>query len=138
MLLVSPIHYRNIRSSVKSNQKGLVRLIHATKYSWLGLRAAWRYEAAFRQELVSFCVLFPLALALPVGGLEKLLLVGSIIAVIVVELLNSAIEAVVDRIGPEKHDLSGQAKDMGSAAVLLTLLMAISTWVYVLFSNFAV
>ncbi|PSW06137.1 diacylglycerol kinase [Photobacterium lipolyticum] len=123
---------------MKPSQKGFVRLIYATKYSWLGLRAAWRCEAAFRQELVSFCVLTPLALALPVGGLEKLLLIGSIIAVIVVELLNSAIEAVVDRIGKEKHELSGQAKDMGSAAVLLTLSMAISTWVYVLFSNFAV
>jgi diacylglycerol kinase (ATP) len=121
---------------VKSNQKGFVRLIYATKYSWLGLRAAWRSEAAFRQELVCFCVLTPIALALPVGGLEKLLLIGSLVAVIVVELLNSGIEAVVDRIGHERHELSGQAKDMGSAAVLLTLLMAISTWGYVLFSMF--
>ncbi|CAK2986489.1 Diacylglycerol kinase [Vibrio crassostreae] len=83
-----------------------------------------------------FCVLTPIALALPVGGLEKLLLIGSLVAVIVVELLNSGIEAVVDRIGHERHELSGQAKDMGSAAVLLTLLMAISTWGYVLFSIF--
>lgn len=75
-----------------------------------------------------------MALAFPVGGLEKLLLIGSLVAVIVVELLNSAIEAVVDRIGHERHELSGQAKDMGSAAVLLTLLMAISTWGYVVFS----
>ena len=121
---------------MKSNQKGFTRLIYATRYSWLGLRAAWRHEAAFRQEFVSLCVLAPLAIVLPVSGLERFLLIGSIIAVIVVELLNSAIEAVVDRIGPEMHDLSGQAKDMGSAAVLLTLLMAIATWVYVLFSYF--
>ncbi|MGF1717646.1 diacylglycerol kinase [Photobacterium chitinilyticum] len=120
---------------MNNKQTGFVRLIYATKYSWLGLCAAWRCEAAFRQELVAFCVLLPAALLLPVSGLEKLILIGSVIAVIVVELLNSAIEAVVDRIGLEKHELSGQAKDMGSAAVLLTLIMAILTWVYIVYSN---
>ncbi|TKB51775.1 diacylglycerol kinase [Ferrimonas aestuarii] len=117
---------------MKSNQTGFVRLIYATRYSWLGLRAAWKSEAAFRQELVGFLVLAPVALWLPVTGLDKLLLIGALVAVIVVELLNSAIEAVVDRIGDEFHPLSGQAKDMGSAAVLLTLLMAIATWLLVL------
>ncbi|BDY04511.1 diacylglycerol kinase [Ferrimonas sp. YFM] len=121
---------------MKSNQTGFLRLIHATRYSWLGLKAAWRCEAAFRQELVGFLVLAPLALWLPVSGLETLLLIGSVVALIIVELLNSAVEAVVDRIGDEFHPLSGQAKDMGSAAVLLTLLMAAATWAYVLFSNF--
>ena len=121
---------------MKSNQTGFLRLIHATRYSWLGLKAAWRCEAAFRQEMVGFLVLAPLALWLPVSGLEKLLLIGSVVALIIVELLNSAVEAVVDRIGDEFHPLSGQAKDMGSAAVLLTLLMAAATWAYVLFSNF--
>lgn len=121
---------------MKSSQTGFVRLIYATRYSWLGLKAAWRSEAAFRQELVGFLVLVPLALWLPVSGLEKLLLIGSLVAVIIVELLNSAVEAVVDRIGDEFHPLSGQAKDMGSAAVLLALLMASATWAYVLFSNF--
>ncbi|OLQ70541.1 diacylglycerol kinase [Photobacterium proteolyticum] len=120
---------------MKSKQTGFIRLIYATKYSWLGLRAAWRCEAAFRQELVAFLILSPIALFLPVTGLEKLLLIGSVVAVIVIELLNSAIEAVVDRIGLEKHDLSGQAKDMGSAAVLLTLIMAILTWVYIVSST---
>ena len=86
--------------------------------------------------MVGFLVLAPLALWLPVSGLEKLLLIGSVVALIIVELLNSAVEAVVDRIGDEFHPLSGQAKDMGSAAVLLTLLMAAATWAYVLFSNF--
>ena len=123
---------------MKSKQTGFIRLIYATKYSWLGLCAAWRSEAAFRQELVAFLILFPIALFLPVTGLEKLLLIGSVVAVIVIELLNSAIEAVVDRIGLEKHELSGQAKDMGSAAVLLTLIMAILTWVYIVFSNIVI
>ena len=123
---------------MKSKQTGFIRLIYATKYSWLGLCAAWRSEAAFRQELVAFLILFPIALFLPVTGLEKLLLIGSVVAVIVIELLNSAIEAVVDRIGLEKHELSGQAKDMGSAAVLLTLIMAILTWVYIVFSNMVI
>ncbi|TKB48390.1 diacylglycerol kinase [Ferrimonas sediminicola] len=121
---------------MKSNQTGFLRIIYATRYSWLGLRAAWRSEAAFRQELVGLLVLVPLALWLPVSGLEKLLLIGSLVAVIIVELLNSAIEAVVDRIGDEFHPLSGQAKDMGSAAVLLVLLMATATWAYVLFSHY--
>lgn len=123
---------------MKSKQTGFIRLIYATKYSWLGLCAAWRSEAAFRQELVAFLILSPIALFLPVTGLEKLLLIGSVVAVIVIELLNSAIEAVVDRIGLEKHELSGQAKDMGSAAVLLTLIMAILTWVYIVFSNMVI
>ncbi|GAB3514775.1 diacylglycerol kinase [Photobacterium alginatilyticum] len=120
---------------MKSKQTGFIRLIYATKYSWLGLCAAWRSEAAFRQELVAFLILSPIALFLPVSGLEKLLLIGSVVAVIVIELLNSAIEAVVDRIGMEKHELSGQAKDMGSAAVMLTLIMAILTWVYIVSST---
>ncbi|MCW8327723.1 diacylglycerol kinase [Photobacterium sp. SDRW27] len=120
---------------MNNKQKGLVRLLYATKYSWLGLCAAWRCEAAFRQELIALCILSPIALLLPVSGLEKLLLIGVVMAVIIVELLNSAVEAVVDRIGSEYHELSGQAKDMGSAAVLLTLIMAISTWLYIVFSN---
>ncbi|NVD08679.1 diacylglycerol kinase [Vibrio sp. JPW-9-11-11] len=119
---------------MKSNQTGVGRLVKATKYSWLGLKAAWHGEAAFRQEFVCFCVLTPIALALPVGGLAKLLLIGSLVAIMIVELLNSAIEAVVDRIGYEKNELSGRAKDMGSAAVLLSLLMAMFTWGYVLVS----
>ncbi|MGR5147204.1 diacylglycerol kinase [Photobacterium alginatilyticum] len=123
---------------MNSKQTGFIRLIYAMKYSWLGLCAAWRSEAAFRQELVAFWILSPIALFLPVTGLEKLLLIGSVVAVIVIELLNSAIEAVVDRIGLEKHELSGQAKDMGSAAVLLTLIMAILTWVYIVFSNIVI
>ena len=115
---------------MKPGKTGLIRLIDASRYSWLGIKAAWRCESAFRQEIVLFCILTPLAILLPVHGSEKLLMIASLIAVIVVELLNSAIESVVDRIGPELHPLSGQAKDMGSAAVLFTCLAAVMIWGY--------
>ncbi|PKH05037.1 diacylglycerol kinase [Moritella sp. Urea-trap-13] len=121
---------------MKPGKTGLVRLIHALRYSWLGVKAAWRCESAFRQEIVLLLLLTPVALLLPLPGIEKLLLIISLLAVIVVELLNSSIEAVVDRIGTEIHPLSGQAKDMGSAAVLFTCLIALLTWSYVLFNYF--
>jgi diacylglycerol kinase (ATP) len=117
---------------MKPSKAGIIRLIHASRYSWLGIKAAWRNESAFRQEIVLFAVLTPLALLLPVPGVEKILLIISLVAIIVVELLNSAIEAVVDRIGTELHPLSGQAKDMASAAVLFTCLTAFFIWGYVI------
>ena len=97
--------------------KGWRRLVNATGYSWAGLRAAWRNEEAFRQEAVLAVVLAPAAFVLGRTGLQQALLLGVLMLVLVVELLNSAIEAVVDRIGHDRHPLSGQAKDMGSAAV---------------------
>jgi diacylglycerol kinase (ATP) len=121
---------------MKPGKTGLVRLIHASRYSWFGIKAAWRCESAFRQEIVLLLLLTPVALLLPVAGIEKLLLIISLLAVIVVELLNSAIEAVVDRIGAEIHPLSGQAKDMGSAAVLFTCLITLITWGYTLINYF--
>lgn len=121
---------------MKPSQKGIIRLLHATRYSWMGLLAAWKTEAAFRQELMVFVFLAPGTFILPVSGMERLLMIGSLVAVIIVELLNSAIEAVVDRVGPEFHSLSGQAKDMGSAAVFLALLMAMATWGFILGANF--
>lgn len=121
---------------MKPGKTGLTRLIHATRYSWLGIKAAWRSEAAFRQEIACFVIMTPIALLLPVPGLEKLLMIVSIIGLIIVELLNSAIEAVVDRIGPERHQLSGQAKDMASAAVLFALIIVMAIWGYVLVANF--
>ncbi len=121
---------------MKPGKTGLTRLIHATRYSWLGIKAAWRSEAAFRQEIACFVIMTPIALLLPVPGLEKLLMIVSIIGLIIVELLNSAIEAVVDRIGPELHQLSGQAKDMASAAVLFALIIVMAIWGYVLVANF--
>lgn len=107
---------------------GLGRIFAAVGYSLAGLRHAARHEAAFRQEAVAAIVLTPLALLLPVSGLERLLLVVSMLLVIVVELLNSAIEATVDRISSERHPLAGRAKDMGSAAVAVSLLMSFACW----------
>ncbi|ABC31549.1 Diacylglycerol kinase [Hahella chejuensis KCTC 2396] len=111
---------------------GLKRIILATGYSMNGLRAAWRNESAIRQEMVAALILVPLALFLSVTMVEKILMIGSVLLVLIVELINSAIEAVVDRIGAERHELSGRAKDMGSAAVLVALSLAMFTWIGIL------
>lgn len=111
---------------------GLWRILRAFRYSLQGLGAAWTHEAAFRQELVLFVVLLPLALWLGETPLERLLLAGVLVAVLVLELLNSAIEAVADAVSLEHHPLLGRAKDLGSAAVLLMLLLAGATWACVL------
>jgi len=118
--------------SVKPGDTGLTRIIKAFGYSAKGFAACYRNEAAFRQEVAATIVLVPLGLWLGDSGIERALLVGSWLLVLVVELLNSGIEAVVDRIGPERHELSGRAKDIGSATVLLTILIAALTWVLVL------
>jgi diacylglycerol kinase (ATP) len=115
---------------------GLRRLINATRYSRDGLREAWRHENAFRQEVVLGAVLVPLALWLPVPLVEKLLLVGVLVMLLIVELVNSAIEAAVDRDSLEINPLGKRAKDLGSAAVMLALLMAGGTWIAVLWTNF--
>jgi diacylglycerol kinase (ATP) len=104
------------------------RVVRAFGYSLAGLRAAYIRESAFRQELALFLVLAPLGLWLGHDYVERVLLVGSLMLVLIVELLNSAVEAVVDRLGAEPHELSGRAKDMGSAAVLLALLLVLFTW----------
>lgn len=116
-----------------SGNKGLNRIIKATRYSWQGLRATYRHEEAFRQETWLCLLLLPLGLYLGDGGVEKALLAGSLLILLMVEILNSAIEAVVDRIGEEQHELSGRAKDMGSAAVALALLLIASVWLLLLF-----
>lgn len=113
---------------MKPGKTGLARILAAGGYSMQGLKAAYQHEAAFRQECTLFIVLLPVALWWDVSLIAKILLLGSVLLVLIVELLNSAIEAVVDRIGPEHHPLSGRAKDIGSAAVLLTLLLALLTW----------
>ncbi len=114
---------------------GMRRIINAAGYSWLGLKAAWRTEAAFRQEVMLAAVLLPLALVLGENGVERALLISVCLLVVIVELLNSAVEAVVDRIGPEHHPLAGAAKDMGSAAVFVSLLMVVLVWGLVLFDR---
>lgn len=107
---------------------GLTRLINAFRYSLDGFAAAYRHEDAFRQETLLAALLIPLALFLPASGTGKALMIGSVILVLVVELINSAIEAVVDRVSLERHHLAKRAKDIGSAAVLLALLNVIATW----------
>ncbi len=107
---------------------GMRRILHATRYSAQGFVHAWRHEAAFRQELALTAVLLPLALWLGRSMIEVLLLIGTCLLVLIVELLNSAIEATVDRVGQEQHELSGRAKDLGSAAVFLSLLLVSVTW----------
>ena len=114
-------------ANAQKNRKGLTRVWHATRYSLAGLKAAW-YEAAFRQEAVLAIVLVPIACVLGTNWVERSLLIGSVIAVLVVELLNTAIESAMDRVGLEWHSLTKRAKDMGSAAVLLTLIWTATTW----------
>lgn len=113
-----------------------MRLLDATRHSLDGVRAAWLHESAFRQELMTAAVLIPLAVFLPVSALEKILLIGVIVLVLIVELLNSAIEAAVDRDSLEINPLGKRAKDIGSAAVMLALLLAGATWVAVIGTHF--
>lgn len=117
----------------KPGETGIKRIISAAGYSWQGLSACWRMEAAFRQEVSLSLILIPLGLYLGQGGVEKAMLVSVCVLVMIVEVLNSAIEAVVDRVGHERHELSGLAKDLGSAAVFLSLLTLGVTWLLVLF-----
>lgn len=121
---------------MKPSNKGFRRLIHASHYSWLGFKAAFKSEAAIRQEVVALAILLPIALFFPVSPVEKALLIASAFLVLLVELINSALEAVVDRIGPEHHELSGKAKDIGSAAVAVALIIAASVWGIILFNYF--
>jgi len=114
--------------STKDSRSTLGRIVAATGYSMRGLSAAWRNEQAFREEVVLGAPMLLIAVWLGNTTIEKLLLVGAVVLVLICELLNSAIEATVDRIGPEHHELSGRAKDIGSAAVFLSLLHAAVVW----------
>ena len=116
-------------------RSGLNRIWHATGYSIAGLRAGWN-EKAFRQEALAAVVLVPLSFWLGHGWVEVALLAGSVVIVMIVELLNTGIETAIDRIGPEWHDLSKRAKDMGSAAVLLSLVLAGGIWLSALYTHF--
>ncbi|MDH5785407.1 MAG: diacylglycerol kinase [Chromatiales bacterium] len=120
----------------KPGATGLTRIINAFGYSLKGLKAAFINEAAFRQELLAFIVLAPLAIWLGQSGVEQALLIGSLFLVLIAELINSAIEAVVDRFGKELHELSGRAKDIGSATVLIAMLNLFVVWVLVLYPQF--
>jgi diacylglycerol kinase (ATP) len=114
------------------NVKGFKRLINACFFSAAGFKATWQHEEAFRQEVLLFVVTVPLAIWLDRTPVETVLLIGSMVLVLLVELLNSAVEAVVDRVGFEHHELSGRAKDIGSAAVMLSLVWAAATWALIL------
>jgi len=111
---------------------GLARIVNAAGYSWAGLTAAFRHEDAFRQESVLALLLIPLALYLGETGIERALMIGAVLGVLIVELLNSALEAAVDRISLEHHLLIKRAKDMGSAAVMIALVNVVAVWALVL------
>ena len=115
-----------------SSNTGFHRIYKAAGYSWQGLRAAYRNEAAFRQETWLCCLMIPLGLYLGENGIEKALLVASVALLPIFEILNSAVEAVVDRFGEEPHELSGRAKDMASATVALAIVLMIAVWLLVL------
>ncbi len=122
-----PSENQRVLNEFKS-KRGLMRLLAALSYSADGFRTAWRYEHAFRQELAVVVPGVVVALLLPVTALEKLALVGVLVLLLVVELINSAIEAVVDRVSLDRHPLSKSAKDLGSAAVMLVVAFALLTW----------
>ena len=119
-------------ASPHKGKTGMRRIVNAARHSIAGLAAAARHEDAFRQELMLAAVLVPSGIWLGAGGVEKALLAGSALLVLIVELLNSAIETTVDRISLEDHDLAKRAKDMGSAAVMLALVLLGATWALVL------
>ncbi|EJD6378852.1 MULTISPECIES: diacylglycerol kinase [Providencia] len=119
-----------------SQVKGFTRVIKAAGYSLKGLKAAWVNEAAFRQESVAAIIAIFIAFYLDISYIDRILLVSSVVLVAIVELLNSAIEAVVDRIGSEYHELSGRAKDIGSAAVFVSIGLALFIWVLVLWQRY--
>jgi len=121
----SPYH---IDQNPHKGNRGVARAWHAAKNSWCGLVYAFMEESAFRQELTLFVLLTPIAMVLPITLLEKSLLISSLMMVLVIELLNSSVEAAIDRISFEHHDLSKRAKDFGSAAVMLALFVAALIW----------
>jgi diacylglycerol kinase (ATP) len=118
----------NTRESPHKGQRGVRRLFNAFVYSLSGLRIAFNHESAFRQEIAIAVVLVPIACFVPVGAAERVLLIGSVLLLLIVELLNSSVEAAIDRIGFDTHRLSKRAKDLGSAAVFLTLVLLVTTW----------
>lgn len=116
-----------------SGNTGVTRWIKALGFTWLGLKATFKHEEAFRQEVFLLIISTPLAIWLGESGIDIALLIGSVLLLLIVELLNSAVEAVVDRFGGEIHELSGRAKDMGSAAVFVAMINVVMVWLLVIF-----
>ncbi len=121
----------------KAGNTGIRRVVNATFFSLAGLRTAWRSEAAFRQECALVAVLIPTAFWLGTNAVERALLIGSCFVMLIVELLNTAVEFVVDRVGADHHPLSGHAKDLGSAAVFVSLTLLAVTWGLIAWARFA-
>lgn len=120
------------KQPVPPKKKGLARLLAAARYSMAGLRSAYASEEAFRLEVATLCLAVPLALWLGESAVERVLLIGSVLLLLIVELLNTAVEAVVNRVGLEFHELSRQAKDIGSAAVFICMVLVALVWVALL------
>lgn len=122
----------SIEQNPHKGNKGITRAFRAAVNSWNGLVFAVREESAFRQELTLAAILIPVSFILPVSPVEHIILFGSVLLVLIVELLNSGVEAAIDRISFEKHDLSQRAKDFGSAAVMLALILCLFSWVCII------
>ncbi len=135
-LLMSKTKQHQSLNSGKPGNTGLTRVIKAAGYSAKGLKAAFKHEAAIRQELAMLVLAIALVCVFDLSVVERILMLGVVVLVFIVELINSAIEAVVDRIGIEHHELSGRAKDIGSAAVMVALFFAGFTWLYILISHY--
>ncbi|WP_294768680.1 diacylglycerol kinase [uncultured Rhodoferax sp.] len=135
MPMETPLSPASAPVNPQKERTGLNRMWHAMGYSMAGLRAGWG-ETAFRQECIAAFVLLPLSVWLGRSWVETALLAGSVVLVMIVELLNTAVETAIDRVGPEWHDLSKRAKDMGSAAVLLSLLVCVGIWLAALGQRF--
>lgn len=136
LLFMSKTKQHQSSNTGKPGNTGLVRVIKAAGYSAKGLKAAFKHEAAIRQELAMLVLAIALVCVFDLSVVERILMLGAVVLVFIVELINSAIEAVVDRIGVEHHELSGRAKDIGSAAVMVALFFAGFTWLYILISHY--
>ncbi len=123
-------------SMAKPGRTGISRILHAFVYSIKGLAAAWRFEAAFRQEVYLAVVLLPIAFWVAQDTIELILLISSVFWVLMAELTNSAIEAVVDRVSSEKHVLSGRAKDIGSALVMISFILLVIIWAIIIANRY--
>ncbi len=125
---MDPLVPSGVVESIHKGKRGLRRIVNAFNYSMSGLRLAYRHEHAFRQEILGAVILLPVAFLIPATPVERVLLIGTVLLVLIVELLNSSVEAAVDRAGLDTHHLAKRAKDIGSAAVFLALVLLATTW----------